>query len=158
MLTLDLINLFFFFFFIQQQNKQNLLENIQRLHVKRIDENRPISLDEMTADELVLEKTAVQRGLLFLESLYGRPNTRDERDAARSLYNRYRLLKRMVTRSVTISGAGISNPSELPTILEHEAMAFTMNPGKWRIFFGSLSLSRFILVVFIVFLCCSAIL
>lgn len=94
-----------------------------------MDENRPNSLDEMTADQLVLEKTAVQRGLLFLESLYGRPTTREERDAARSLYNRYRLLKRMVTRSVTISGAGINNPSELPTILEHEAMAFTMNPG-----------------------------
>lgn len=80
----------------------------------------------MTADQLVQEKTAVQRALLYLESLYGRPTTRDERDTARQLYNRYRVIKRLVNRSVSISGSGISNPSELPTILEHEAMAFTV--------------------------------
>lgn len=72
------------------------------------------------------EKSAVQRALLYLESLYGRPNTREERDAARSLYDRYRIIKRLVNRSASMSGAGISNPSELPTILEHEAMAFTV--------------------------------
>lgn len=80
----------------------------------------------MTAEQLVQEKTAVQRALLYLESLYGRPTTRDERDAARLLYNRYRVIKRLVNRSVSISGSGVSNPSELPTILEHEAMAFTV--------------------------------
>lgn len=80
----------------------------------------------MTADQLVQEKTAVQRALLYLESLYGRPNTREERDAARLLYNRYRIIKRLVNRSASISGSGINNPSELPTILEHEAMAFTV--------------------------------
>lgn len=80
----------------------------------------------MTAEQLVQEKTAVQRALLYLESLYGRPNTRDERDAARVLYNRYRIIKRLVNRTASISGSGINNPSELPTILEHEAMAFTV--------------------------------
>lgn len=95
-----------------------------------MDENRPFILDEMTGNQLLQEKSAVQRALLYLESLYGRPITRDERDAARSLYNRYRMLKRMVNRSATISGVGINNPSELPTILEHEAMAFTMHPGN----------------------------
>lgn len=80
----------------------------------------------MTADELVQEKSAVQRALLYLESLYGRPNTREERDAARLLYNRYRIIKRLVNRSASISGLGMNNPSELPTILEHEAMAFTV--------------------------------
>lgn len=80
----------------------------------------------MAADELVQEKTAVQRALLYLESLYGRPNTREERDAARLLYNRYRIIKRLVNRSASISGLGMNNISELPTILEHEAMAFTV--------------------------------
>lgn len=93
--------------------------------MKRTEENRSSVLEELTVDQLVQEKTAVQRALLYLESLYGRPITRDERDAARSLYNRYRVIKRLVNR-VTISGAGISNLSELPTILEHEAMAFTV--------------------------------
>lgn len=111
--------LFFFLLLFFQKNKQ-------RLQVKRAEENRPGVLDEMTADQLVQEKTAVQRALLYLESLYGRPTTRDERDAARLLYNRYRVIKRLVNRSVSISGSGINNPSELPTILEHEAMAFTV--------------------------------
>lgn len=95
--------------------------------MKRVEEHRSSDLDELNPEQLVQEKTAVQRGLLYLESLYGRPTTRDERDAARSLYNRYRVLKRLVNRSVSISGAGgSSNLSELPTILEHEAMAFTV--------------------------------
>lgn len=80
----------------------------------------------MSPDQLVQEKSAVQRALLYLESLYGRPNTREERDTARSLYDRYRTIKRLVNRSASISGTGVSNPSELPTILEHEAMAFTV--------------------------------
>lgn len=93
---------------------------------KRDQENRSDVLDDLTADQLVQEKSAVQRALLYLESLYGRPNTRDERDVARSLYDRYRIIKRMVNRSVSISGTGVNNLSELPTILEHEAMAFTV--------------------------------
>lgn len=100
------------------------------MQTKRFEEKRSSNVDEMTADQLVQEKTAVQRALLYLESLYGRPNTRDERDAARILYNRYRMIKRLVHRTASISGSGINNPSELPTILEHEAMAFTANPGK----------------------------
>lgn len=94
--------------------------------MKRTEENRSNDLDELNPEQLVQEKTAVQRSLLYLESLYGRPTTRDERDAARSLYNRYRVIKRLVNRSVSISGAGSNNLSELPTILEHEAMAFTV--------------------------------
>lgn len=91
-----------------------------------MEENRSSDLDELNPEQLVQEKTAVQRALLYLESLYGRPNTRDERDAARSLYNRYRVIKRLVNRSIAIAGAASNNLSELPTILEHEAMAFTV--------------------------------
>lgn len=65
----------------------------------------------------------MQRALLYLESLYGRPVTREERDAARPLYNRYRIIKRMVSRDAAFTIASVV--PELPTILEHEAMAFT---------------------------------
>lgn len=99
---------------------------MQRLQTKRFEENRCFNLDELTADQLVQEKAAVQRALLYLESLYGRPNTREERDVARSLYDRYRIIKRLVNRSASISGTGLNNVTELPTILEHEAMAFTV--------------------------------
>jgi hypothetical protein len=75
----------------------------------------------MTPDQLVEEKTSVQRALLYFESLFGRPGTPDERDAARPLYDRYRLLKRLVSRNNSISGA----ISDLPTILENEALALS---------------------------------
>lgn len=68
------------------------------------------------------EKTAVQHGLLYFESLYGHPITKEERDAARPLYDRYRQLKRLVSRSIMFAGG--SGVPELPTILEHEAMVF----------------------------------
>lgn len=99
----------------------------QRLQAKRDQEKRTHNLDELNAEQLVLEKTSVQRALLYLESLYGRPNTREERDVARPLYDLYRSIKRLVNRSVSITGSCANNPSDLPTILEHEAMAFTIN-------------------------------
>ena len=94
--------------------------HFQRLTEKRQEENRVENVDNLTSDQLIDEKTAVQKGLLYLESLYGRPNTREERDIARPLYDRYRQLKRMVNRHNSFSG-----PIELPTILEHEALAIT---------------------------------
>lgn len=80
-------------------------------------------IDDLSPEQLIQEKTAIQRGLLYIESLFGRPNTREERDAVRSLYDRYRAIKRTINRSATMSltGAGVS---DLPTILEHEAMQF----------------------------------
>ncbi|XP_055840145.1 protein FAM13A isoform X2 [Episyrphus balteatus] len=109
---------------------QSTLNEIeQNLADKREDGNRSETLDELTPDQLVQEKTAVQHGLLFYESLYGRPSTKEERDAARPLYDRYRMLKRMVSRSVTLSG-NTSGAPELPTILEHEAMVFEAAPHQ----------------------------
>lgn len=104
--------------------KETLMEIEKRLQKKRGDDSRSVELETLTPDELIKEKTAVQKGLLYLESLFGRPVTRDERDAARPLYDRYRIIKRLVNRNAMLSGSGISVP-ELPTILEHEAMAFT---------------------------------
>lgn len=75
----------------------------------------------MTPEQLAEEKQSVQRALLYFESLYGRPGTTEERDAARPLYDRYRLLKRLVNRNNSISGI----IPELPTILENEALALS---------------------------------
>jgi hypothetical protein len=98
---------------------------LQRLQEKRAEERRHIRLDELSFDQLIEEKTSVQRGLLYLESIYGRPTTREERDAARPLYDRYRMIKRMINRNNSLSGTGFGGIAELPTILENEAMAFT---------------------------------
>lgn len=75
----------------------------------------------MTPDQLIEEKQSVQRALLYFESLFGRPGTPEERDAARPLYDRYRFLKRLVNRNNSIS----SGIPELPTILENEALALS---------------------------------
>ncbi|XP_064544288.1 protein FAM13A isoform X2 [Drosophila montana] len=105
-----------------ERMKNTLSEIEQNLSEKRTQNHRPQQLDELTSDQLVQEKSAVQHGLLFFESLYGHPITKEERDAARPLYDRYRQLKRLVSRHIMFGGcAGVH---ELPTILEHEAMVF----------------------------------
>jgi hypothetical protein len=78
-------------------------------------------IEEMSPDQLVEEKSSIQRALLYFESMFGRPGTSEERDAARPLYDRYRLLKRLVNRNNSISGI----IPELPTILENEALALS---------------------------------
>ncbi|XP_034108370.1 protein FAM13A isoform X1 [Drosophila albomicans] len=105
-----------------ERMKNTLCEIEQNLSEKRTQCRRPQQLEELTSDQLVQEKTAVQHGLLYFESLYGHPITKEERDAARSLYDRYRQLKRLVSRSIMFGGG--SGVPELPTILEHEAMVF----------------------------------
>ncbi|KAH8407593.1 hypothetical protein KR222_007885 [Zaprionus bogoriensis] len=105
-----------------ERMKNTLSEIEQNLSEKRTQNHRSQHLEELTSDQLVQEKSAVQHGLLYFESLYGHPITKEERDAARPLYDRYRQLKRLVSRSVMFAGG--SGVPELPTILEHEAMVF----------------------------------
>lgn len=52
----------------------------------------------MTSEQLMDEKVVIQKALLYLESIHGRPNTREDRDMARPFYDRYRTLKRMVSK------------------------------------------------------------
>ncbi|KAL5286378.1 FAM13A family protein [Megaselia abdita] len=104
--------------------RDTLSEIEKKLLDKREECNRSNNLDLLTAEQLVIEKTSVQHALLYFESMYGRPNTKDERDLARNLYERYRLLKRMVARSVQTSSLGTFG-TELPTIMENEQLIFT---------------------------------
>uniref|UniRef100_A0AAG5D6E3 FAM13A-like domain-containing protein n=2 Tax=Anopheles atroparvus TaxID=41427 RepID=A0AAG5D6E3_ANOAO len=95
----------------------------KRLTDKREVDERSENLELLTSEQLTEEKASVQRALLYLESMYGRPASREERDAARPLYDRYRLIKRLVNRANSISGpCGVAN-SLMPTILEHEPLA-----------------------------------
>ncbi|KAH8309613.1 hypothetical protein KR059_012319 [Drosophila kikkawai] len=114
-----------------ERMKATLAEIEQNLNEKRVNGHRSEQLEDLNADQLVQEKSAVQHGLLYFESLYGHPITKEERDAARPLYDRYRQLKRLVSRTVMF-GAGTGVP-ELPTILEHEAMVFeaTSTPQQY---------------------------
>ncbi|XP_055618963.1 protein FAM13A isoform X2 [Toxorhynchites rutilus septentrionalis] len=102
--------------------KETIADIEKRLHEKRATDHRSDNLDSLSSEQLSEEKASVQRALLYLESIYGRPASREERDAARPLYDRYRMIKRLVNRANSISGPCGGN-SQMPTILEHEALA-----------------------------------
>lgn len=72
-----------------------------RLRDKRSAVGRPMELKSMNCTEMQDEKTALQKALLYYESLHGRPTTREDRDLARPLYDRYRQVKRIVMRAVS---------------------------------------------------------
>jgi hypothetical protein len=79
------------------------LVNLQKLEEKRCEASRPEELDDLSREQLMAEKVALQKALLHLESLHGRPATKGDRDLVRPLYDRYRSLKRLVIRSGGVS-------------------------------------------------------
>lgn len=81
---------------------KTLLFNVKRLAEKRIAGGRPEKLEDMTREQLLQEKVAVQKGLLHLEGTHGRPTSKDERDIVRPLYDRYRTLKRLLVRNAPV--------------------------------------------------------
>lgn len=74
-----------------------------RLREKRCAVGRPAELKSMSHMEMQEEKTALQKALLYYESLHGRPTSREDRDLARPLYDRYRQVKRIVMRTGSVS-------------------------------------------------------
>ncbi|XP_076639315.1 protein FAM13B isoform X3 [Colletes latitarsis] len=110
---------------------EEMVKDIEKkLSEKRLKCNRPDNMEELTYEQLIDEKTAVQKALLHIENIFGRPVSKEDRTVVRPLYDRYRTLKRLLIR------AGVSKNkdsiSELATILEHEAMDFTSSnvPGN----------------------------
>ncbi|KAK5646095.1 hypothetical protein RI129_004559 [Pyrocoelia pectoralis] len=97
-----------------------LTEIEMRLSEKRTTSERSIEIDDMTNEQIIDEKVAIQKALLYLEYLHGRPNTKEDRDLVRPLYDRYRTLKRMMAK-ISLSTSAVN---ELATIHEHETMDF----------------------------------
>lgn len=56
----------------------------------------------MSPEEVIEEKCSMQKALLGLEAAYGRPHTKEERELVRSLYERYRTLKRALLRHAPV--------------------------------------------------------
>ncbi|XP_012583330.1 PREDICTED: protein FAM13B isoform X6 [Condylura cristata] len=84
----------------KKPSKEATLELIlKRLKEKRVERCLPEDIKKMTKDHLVEEKTSLQRSLLYYESQHGRPVTREERHIVKPLYDRYRLVKQMLTRA-----------------------------------------------------------
>lgn len=71
----------------------------KKLNEKRLKYNRPDNMEELSYEQLLDEKTAVQKALLHIENTFGRPVSKEDRAVVRSLYDRYRTLKRLLIRA-----------------------------------------------------------
>ncbi|XP_066474612.1 protein FAM13B isoform X2 [Tiliqua scincoides] len=84
----------------KKPTKEDTVELIfKRLKEKRIERCLPEDIKKMTKDHLAEEKTSLQKSLLYYESQHGRPVSREERHIVKPLYDRYRLVKQMLTRA-----------------------------------------------------------
>ncbi|XP_029925992.1 protein FAM13A-like [Myripristis murdjan] len=84
-----------------------------RLRDRRRELGLPDNIKEMSQSQMAMEKTSLQKCLLYFESLHGRPTTRQERTLMKPLYDRYRLLKQLLLASAA--------PTVITTIEEEEA-------------------------------------
>lgn len=109
--------------------REETLELIQcRVKEKREEDSWPDDIKKMTKEQLTCEKTVLQKNLLHYEGLHGRPVTREERLVVKPLYDRYRLVKQMLTR-VSITPVAVSPSSKrrsktLQPIIEGETAHF----------------------------------
>ncbi|XP_077957835.1 protein FAM13B isoform X3 [Gasterosteus aculeatus] len=111
--------------------REETLELIQhRVKGKRQEDGWPddIKVKKMTKEQLSSEKTVLQKNLLHYEGLHGRPGTREERLVVKPLYDRYRLVKQMLTRvsitPVTVSPSSKRRSQTLQPIIEGETAHF----------------------------------
>ncbi|XP_029031638.1 protein FAM13A-like isoform X2 [Betta splendens] len=94
---------------LQQLNNGNGKPNVEetvnvvtnRLKERRRELGLPESVKEMSHFQMAMEKTSMQKCLLYYESLHGRPSTRQERTLMKPFYDRYRLLKQLLFSSAT---------------------------------------------------------
>ncbi|KAM7408509.1 hypothetical protein PAMA_002303 [Pampus argenteus] len=75
----------------------NIITN--RLKERRRELGLPNSIKEMSHFQMSMEKTSLQKCLLYFESLHGRPSTKQERTLIKPFYDRYRLLKQLLLSS-----------------------------------------------------------
>uniref|UniRef100_A0A8D2D3R2 Family with sequence similarity 13 member A n=1 Tax=Sciurus vulgaris TaxID=55149 RepID=A0A8D2D3R2_SCIVU len=105
------------------------LESIQRkLQEKRAETSRPEDIKDMTKDQIANEKVALQKALLYYESIHGRPVTKNERQVMKPLYDRYRLVKQILSRVNTVPIIGSPSSKRrsplLQPIIEGETASF----------------------------------
>ncbi|XP_068544854.1 protein FAM13C isoform X3 [Anas acuta] len=82
---------------------------LRRLKEKRQHFNVPETIKDMTKKQMALEKISLQKCLLYFESIHGRPVTKQEKSLMKPLYDRYRIIKKL-----------LATPSLITTIQEEE--------------------------------------
>ena len=85
----------------------------------------------MTIEQIIDEKLDIQTLLLDFENIHGHPETRDEKEAMKGLYDRYRSLKMIMNRSNSARSRQIS--SDLVPIPEDETLSLTLASPPHRI-------------------------
>uniref|UniRef100_A0A3B3SZS3 Family with sequence similarity 13 member A n=1 Tax=Paramormyrops kingsleyae TaxID=1676925 RepID=A0A3B3SZS3_9TELE len=86
---------------------ESTLEAVQKkLLEKRQEAGRPEDIKDMTREQIGAEKVALQKALLYYESIHGRPVTNGERQVMKPLYDRYRLVKQILSRASAIPVIG----------------------------------------------------
>uniref|UniRef100_A0A8C2X7Z3 Family with sequence similarity 13 member B n=1 Tax=Cyclopterus lumpus TaxID=8103 RepID=A0A8C2X7Z3_CYCLU len=115
----------------QGPTREETLELIQhRVKGKKQEDGWPDDIKKMTKEQLSCEKTVLQKNLLHYEGLHGRPVTREERLVVKPLYDRYRLVKQMLTRvsitpiTVRVSPSSKRRSQTLQPIIEGETAHF----------------------------------
>lgn len=113
----------------QRATPGETLEVIQhRIQERRQEDGWPEDVKKMTKEQLASEKTVLQKNLLHYEGLHGRPVTREARLIVKPLYDRYRLVKQMLTRvsitPITVSPSSKRRNQTLQPIIEGETAHF----------------------------------
>ncbi|CAL8329965.1 unnamed protein product [Merluccius merluccius] len=79
---------------------------LSKLREKREEVGRPEDVKDMSREQIGAEKLALQKALLYYESIHGRPVTKSERQTMKPLYDRYRLVKQILCRASSIPVIG----------------------------------------------------
>lgn len=92
----------------QEKSRTTSMEEMVReaerkLSEKRKKNNRSEKMEELNYEQLLDEKTAVQKALLHIENAFGRPVSKEDRAVVRPLYDKYRTLKRLLIRAGAVS-------------------------------------------------------
>uniref|UniRef100_A0A671RTH5 Protein FAM13A-like n=1 Tax=Sinocyclocheilus anshuiensis TaxID=1608454 RepID=A0A671RTH5_9TELE len=82
--------------------ESTLVAVMNKLQEKRKESGRPEDVKDMTREQIGTEKVALQKALLYYESIHGRPITKNERQVMKPLYDRYRLIKQILCRASAI--------------------------------------------------------
>ncbi|KAM5255888.1 protein FAM13A [Ctenodactylus gundi] len=95
------------------------LDSIQkRLQEKRVEAGRPEDIKDMTKDQIANEKVALQKALLCYEGIHGRPATKAERQVMKPLYDRYRLVKQILSRASAMPVIGSPSSKRRSPLLQ----------------------------------------
>ncbi|XP_061915111.1 protein FAM13C isoform X2 [Entelurus aequoreus] len=107
-------------------NSSNSVEDTLHVMASRLKDRRrelglPDSIQDMNHHQMSLEKSSLQKCLLYFESLHGRPSTVQECSVIKPFYDRYHVLKQLLLPSS-------SSPTLITTIEEEEGSDEEPNP------------------------------